>query len=247
MSIRRFRGAFLLGTIAITLGTTTSAFAVTLYTTQTDFSNAASQNGPNITVGPPGTQGDSDSSITNGLATAAGGTDTAGALPLTQNVTGYNQASLGDESGNQAFLNAIANNNTLSLDYYLPQTITLGSTSGNYFQIWAVLNWSGGYQQVNNNNAFDATGLTAGQHTVSFDYSKFVAGLQTILTTKPSYFQLFLVLNSGGVQGDLATPEVGTVDIDNIQVSTVPEPASLALLAAGGLSLTGFAFWRKRS
>jgi hypothetical protein len=249
MTIQRAAAGLSLAVSAILVWGLGSASAQVLFTTQDDFAPSKTQQGTNITVGPPGVVGDSDGSTTNGLGntTNAGGTGTAGALPLVQNVTGYNQTQIGpDEAGNQPFLNAMAAHNTLTLDYYLPQAITLGATGSNYFQLVPVFNWSGGYQQLFNNGAFNAAGLTAGEHTVTYDYSSFVASLQSVLTTKPSYFQLFLVANTGGVQGDGTTPETGTVIVDNFRVSGVPEPASLALLSLGGLGLLGVARRRIR-
>jgi len=124
--------------------------AQVLYTTQQDFSSAASASGANITVGPPGVVGDTDFSAINGLANNSnpGGLGTPGALFLQENVLGYQQANLGDEAGNAAFLGALKNHTQLSLDYTLPQDIVKGS--GGYFEIWGVFNWSGGYQQFNN-------------------------------------------------------------------------------------------------
>jgi len=214
-------------------GIAQSPAAVVLYTTQTDFSNTT---GGGAATAAPGTQGDVDGSTTNGLATLGGGTGPAGALDMDQTGTGYNQVNLGDESSNQPFLNAVADNTTLNLWYYLPQTITLASTGSNYFQIIPVWNWTGGYQQMSNNAVFDSAGLTAGFHEVSYDYSAYSASLQSILTTKPSYFQLLLAINSGGSQAN-GSPETGIIDADDISVGALPEPATLGLLAFAGVGL----------
>jgi len=200
------------------------ASAQVLYTTQQDFAAATSANGTDITVGPPGATGDTDFSNINGLAntTSPGGIGTPGALFLQQNVLGYKQANLGDEASNAAFLAALKSHDQLSLDYTLPQDIVRGS--GGYFEIWGVFNWSGGYQQFNNVPFFSTSAnLLAGTHTVTLDYSALVAGLPT---TQPGYFQLFLVLNSGGT---LTPPSSIQVYIDNIRA--VPEPASLILMS----------------
>jgi PEP-CTERM motif len=214
-----------------------AASAQVLFTTQQDFGHLASQNGTNITV-TTGPAGDSDGSTTNGLGSTApgvpGAAGTAGALTLVQNVTGFNQANLGDEATNAGFLAALKANNKLTFDYTLPSAITFGATDGNYFQIIPVFNWTGGYQQLHNDPFFSTANMTAGKHTVTYDYSAFQGGLPT---SPPSYFQLFLVLNSGGVMADLTTPEVGTVYIDNIRL--VPEPASLLLM---GLAVPALVF-----
>jgi hypothetical protein len=201
------------------------AYATVLYTTQNDFSAATSANGANITVGPPGATGDTDGSSINGLGNPsnAGGAGTPGALFLQQNVLGYQQANMGDEATNAPFLADLKSHNKLALDYTLPQDVVKGS--GGYFEIWGVFNWTGGYQQFNNNPFFSAANLTAGQHTVVYDYSSLQAGLPT---TQPSYFQLFLVLNTGGT---LTPADHIPIYIDNIR--TIPEPASLALAGVG--------------
>jgi hypothetical protein len=223
MTNRRI-GIYLLAMAVCLWGT--AASAQVLYTTQEDFSAAVSANGAAITVGPPGVTGDTDGSTTNGLANSAnpGGAGTAGALFLQTNTLSYNQANLGDEATNAGFLNALKTHSMFALDYTLPQDIVKGS--GGYFEIWGVFNWSGGYQQINNNAFFTDANLLAGKHTVTYDYSALQAGLPT---TAPGYFQMFLVLNSGGA----LTPSANIqVYIDNIRTIPVPEPASLALLGS---------------
>ena len=201
------------------------ASANVLYTTQEDFASAISASSTNVTVGPPGTLGDSDSSTVNGLGNTSnpGGAGTAGALFVQQNILGYEQVNLGDEAANANFLAALKNNNTLSMTYTLPQTLTTGANG--YFQLSWVFNWTGGYQGFNNNSFFNGANLTAGTHTVTFDYSSLQAGLPT---TQPSYFQLFLIANSGG---SLSPGAPVPFYIDDIEA--VPEPASLTLLALG--------------
>jgi hypothetical protein len=217
----------MLALIAVCLGCAVGSAQVVLYTTQQDFAPATTASGATITVGPPGVTGDTDGSAVNGIAntTSPGGAGTAGALFLQANSLGYEQVNLGDEAANANFLAALKSHDQLSLDYTLPQTLTTGANG--YFQIQFVFNWTGGYQGFNNNAFFNGANLAAGSHTVTFDYSALGAGLPT---TPPSYFQLFLILNSGGS----LTPGANVqVYVDHIVA--VPEPASLTLLGLGAL------------
>ena len=216
----------MLAAAAVWLGCSIASASV-LYTTQEDFLSATSASSTNVTVGPPWTTGDSDLSTINGLGntTNPGGAGTAGALFVQQNVLGYEQVNLGDEAANANFLAALKNNNQLSMTYTLPQTLTTGANG--YFQLSWVFNWTGGYQGFNNNSFFNGANLTAGTHTVTFDYSSLQAGLPT---TQPTYFQLFLIANSGG---SLSPAAPVPFYIDDIEV--VPEPASLTLLLGLGI------------
>lgn len=194
------------------------ASAAVLYTTQEDFAAASTASGAAITVGPPGATGDSDGSAVNGLANAIPGVGTPGALFLQQNTNGYQQANLGNQNGNAALIAAVKANNKLVLDYTLPNDVgPLG-----YFEIQAVWNsQGGGYLGFNNNPHFTAANLTAGTHTVTLDYSAQQAGLPADPVSAGNWYELFIVLNSGGVN----VPQA--VYVDNIRV--VPEPASLGL------------------
>ena len=228
-----------IGILALGLVCSVASAQVVLYTTQQDFAAATSANGTDITVGPPGVTGDTDGSTINGLANLVnpGGAGTAGALFLQQNVLGYKQANLGDEAANAAFLAALKGHTQLSFDYTLPQDIVRGN--GGYFEIWGVFNWSGGYQTFNNNAFFGSSAnLLTGTHSVTLDYSALQGGLPT---TQPGYFQLFLVLNSGGT---LTPPANIQVYVDNIRA--VPEPSS-AMLAGLGISALCVAARRRRS
>jgi hypothetical protein len=220
----------ILAVVAVCLGCAVASAQVVLYTTQQDFAPATTASGTTITVGPPGTTGDTDGSTINGVAntTNPGGVGTAGALFLQANTLGYEQVNLGDEAANANFLAALKNHDQLSLDYTLPQTLTTGANG--YFQISFVFNWTGGYQGFNNNAFFNGANLSAGSHTVKYDYSALGAGLPT---TQPSYFQLFLILNSGGSLTPAADVQVY---VDNIVA--VPEPTALTLLGLGIPALT---------
>jgi len=233
--------AALVATVVVS-ASASSTWAQELYTTQNDFAASISGSGAAITVGPPGAAGDTDLSPINGIGnnTNPGGVGTPGALFTQVNTLGFDQVNFGDESSNAAFLSAVKSNTLLTFDYTLPQTLTTGASG--YFQITGVFNWTGGFQQFNNNSFFNAAALMAGTHTVTMDYSALQAGLPSGPGAGVTYFQLELVENSGG---SLTPATPFTVYIDNIRLGAVPEPASLALLASGGLGLIGIAIRRR--
>src|ERR1700733_3938148 len=168
--------AWLLSLLAVCLWGMSSS-AQELYTTQDDFAASISGSGAAVTVGPPGIAGDTDLSPINGIGnnTNPGGVGTPGALFTQVNTLGFDQVNFGDESANAAFLSAVKSNTLLTFDYTLPQTLTTGANG--YFQITGVFNWTGGFQQFNNNAFFTAATLMAGTHTVTMDYSALQAGL----------------------------------------------------------------------
>jgi hypothetical protein len=194
-----------------------------LYTTQQDFTPAVAVD-TGIVVGPPGVAGDSDGSTTNGIGntTNPGGAGTAGALFLRQDQLGYKQLNLGDEATNAAFLSALKNNTKLALDYTLAQD--LATAPNGYFQLLGVFNFTGNYLGFNNNAYFGGTNLLAGTHTVVYDYSAHQAALPAGPSGALTYFQLFLVLNSGGSLNPATNIQLY---VDNIRL--VPEPGSLML------------------
>jgi hypothetical protein len=190
-----------------------------LYTTQTDFTPAV---GLETDIVTEGATGDTDGSTVNGLATDAGGSGTAGALSILHPALGYKQTNLGGENGNAPFLAALKANSKMALDYTLAQDLATGANG--YFQISGVFNFTGNYLGFNNNAFFNGANLLAGKHTVVYDYSQHKAALPAAPSGALTYFELFLVLNSGG---SLSPGSNVQVYIDNIRL--VPEPGSLTL------------------
>ena len=221
--------AIILG-VGVLSAASLTASAQVLFTTQNDF---AGWNGGGV-VGPVATP-DADGSTINGLGntTAPGGTGTAGSLSVFNASTGFNQPQSQGEQSNAGFLAALKANTLLTLTYTLTSDIQTGASG--YWQLVPVFNWSGGFQQIANNSFFTvASGnLTAGTHTVTYDYSSYQAGLPT---SAPGYFQLEVVANSGGS----VTGGYQQWYLDDIQVSSVPEPTSFALAGLGAAALLIF-------
>jgi hypothetical protein len=217
-SIRLCAFVFLAGRLGIGI-----ASGQVLYTTQNDFAAAV---GLETDVASEGATGDTDGSTINGLATDSGGSGTAGALSILHPSLGYKQTNLGGENSNAPFLSALKTHTKLALDYTLAQDLTTGANG--YFQIQGVFNFTGNYLGFNNNGFFNGANLLAGTHTVVYDYSAHQAALPAAPSGALTYFELFLVLNSGG---SLTPGSNIQVYIDNIRL--VPEPASLGLTAIG--------------
>jgi hypothetical protein len=209
---------------AVVLFTGVSVQAQVLFTTQDDFSSWTFAGGASV-----GTAGDTDFSTVNGLGntTTPGGAGTAGALTVTGiPASGWSPVSSQNQNGNAAFVSTLANSATLSLTYTLASDITTGS--GGYWQIVPVMNSSAGYAQIHNDSFFSVANgtLSAGTHTVTYNVTGAPSG-------SLSYYQLLLVMNTGGTG---LAGGYNQVSIDNIVVTPIPEPASIALCAMGLVS-----------
>jgi hypothetical protein len=199
-------------------GSSARAGLIPLFQTQNDFSgwSGGSSASSTATQATP----DSDGSSINALGntTNAGGTGTPGSLLETQSTGTYNFDYSPGEQGNSAFLAALGTSGTLSLDFTMP-----ANNGGNYFSLGVVINATSQFGQffpstpiVNDGNGF---------------FTEQVA--YTITPESPfSYFQLGTIFNSNY---DSAAPTSFT--LDNIELVTVPEPASLSILGMGGLAL----------
>ncbi|HMB95648.1 MAG TPA: PEP-CTERM sorting domain-containing protein [Tepidisphaeraceae bacterium] len=206
---------------------TTGASAAVLYTTQQDFSQfqvGAVGSATHTAVATP----DSDASTTNGLGntSAAGGAGTAGAMTIVMGTFSFDNSGLrsAGEQGNAAFLTELKAHPQVSFDFTQPATPP--TVTGPFFQLGIVINSSDGFGQdfplitdpaiVNLGNGFM-------RETVTIPASQ----LASIGGAGPSFFQFGILINSNFGAGT-------TFTVDNIQ-TVVPEPASIGLLALGGL------------
>jgi hypothetical protein len=205
--------------VAILAGSSARAGLIPLFQTQDDFSGWSSNGSSSSSTATQATP-DSDGSSINALGNTsnAGGTGTPGSLLETQSSGTYNFDYSQGEQSNSAFLAALGASGTLSLDFTMP-----ANNGGSYFNLGVVINATGQFGQffpsaapVNDGNGF---------------FTEQVA--YTITPESPfSYFQLGTIFNSNY---DSAAPASFT--LDNIQLVTVPEPASLSILGMGGLVL----------
>ncbi len=165
--------------------------------------------GTDFIAAPQATQ-DLDGSLTNGEGnpTDAGGTGTGGSLGVSSSTTfGYLFSQ--DQQGNADFIAALGDGGQIAVDHVNP-------TGGTYFQLGLVLNYNGHFDQYFGDTVDNGDGTS----TTIIDF-EFVPG------DVATYLQLGVIFNSDATNSPFT--------VDNIRI--VPEPASVALCAAGGLIL----------
>lgn len=178
-----------------------------LFTTQDDFTGWGG-----FDVIAPQAAPDLDGSGTNGLA-SGGGAGTAGSLSVSDPneagdfIYGFSQGL----QGNAALIAALGTSGDIVFDHTKP-------ADGNYFQLGAVLNYDGHFDQTFGSEVDNLDGT----FTTTIPYT-FVPG------DVSTYFQIGFILNS-----DADLP----FTLDNIRVeNVVPEPASMALAGLFGICL----------
>jgi hypothetical protein len=184
-----------------------------LFTTQDDFTGWG---------GTPVATPDSDGSAINGLGdttTTPGGAGAPGSLQLTESSGTFNYIFSQGEQGNTPFLAALGSSGTINFDFQYPV-----NNGGSYFQLGLVINATGQFGQF-----FGSAPVNDGDgwYTQSIPYT--VSGQPGPF----SYFQLGVIFNSNY---DTSAPAV--FNIDNIQIQSVPEPATMGLVGAGITLLT---------
>ena len=199
-----------------------------LYTTANDFAS--------FTGGPVNSAYYSDSSTVNGLGNNAnsGGASTIGSLQLTAAGGWGGLSDAPGVAGNQGFLSAldpgaiagtslVAYSGTLTYDVY-----TANLTDWNQFGV--LFNYDSNWNTFFSASTSSITGADGRTWThITVPY--------TINATALTYFGLSIFENTGaGTAGE-------TIYVDNFRVVAAPEPATTALLAAGGATLL---FLRRR-
>jgi hypothetical protein len=199
-----------------------------LFTTSDDFSQWGTNGNANITLG--ASPIDLDGVGTNGLGNTSHplASGTPGSLAVTWSAGGGNYGFFygPGEQGNPNFLSALGSSGTLAVDYTAP-----APSSGTYFQIGLVLNYTGNFGQFFGTSVDDGRQVNGNEvFTATIPYTVNTAGSY-------SYFQPGLIYNSDSTT---YTP----FNIDNIRlINNIVHPPT----GNGSWKVSGSGTWSGNS
>lgn len=199
----------------LALGGVVQASAVSLFTTSNDFLGWSATASQLVVVASP--TADLDGATTNGLGntTTPAAIGAAGGLSVTHVSGTYDNLLSAGEQTNSDFLAALGTAGNLLIDYTTPGG---EPASGGYFELRLLINYSGGYLQIDPTTTSTVGSVT----TASYDY--------TLSPGAYSYFQMGVIYNSNYTGG--------TFSLDNVRTGTpVPEPVSMCVVAVGVVGL----------
>ena len=164
--------------------------------------------------------------------------DIAGSLRMLVPRTGaFQEAGVAHGNDGSAFYNAMAAaaaneaGYTVSYDYYI-DTSTWGGNAGTFLQVGTFFNTGSGYytQSFGNPNQLELSGAqVASGQIFSGTISVNLTTIGVDMPAADTFFRLGLIVNGDG--------SAQAVYFDNISITAVPEPGSLALLSLAAPAL----------